>query len=255
MGTQRFLGDVEIAGTLTAKLAGLQLGSSKVAFYSKILAGGLVSWDVAGDGFASVAGCAATAKAAALNPQVVDDASDPVSLLGITGAAGDDYNLALIDPGVGVAFFFPASMTKADIVAMLGISSGDVKFYSGDAGSTTSPGPVLIAAGTGTNYTWDNTPLDDSSVGSITTSPGNPTLNWSGSAFAATYAEWTLGGTTFENTIGDGPPVVDSYFLLAAGIGPARPLAWTATGTVVTVGTGDPSTSNEISVIVWGTAS
>ena len=241
-------------------------GEPKVQFrfYSKTLSSGEVSWDVAGDGFASVAGVVATVKSTGGGggggggggPQVVADASDPQALTGVGGT--EDYALAFINAGgTGIALFFPSSMTVADLAALFGISTGGFDFASNDGSFTSSPGPVFVNGGAGNDNTWDNTPLDDSTVGSISTSPGSPTLTWNGSAYEATYAEWTLGATTYENTATGGPPTVDSYFFLAAGGGggggggiPA--LGWSVDGTTVTVTDGSGSSGDDVSVVVWG---
>lgn len=236
-------------------------GEPKVQFrfYSKTLSSGEVSWDVAGDGFASVAGVVATVKSTGGGgggPQVVADASDPQALTGVGGT--EDYALALVDGGgIGIAVFFPSSMTLADLGTALGFPPEAAAFCSNDGSFTSSPGPVFVNGGAGNDYTWDNTPLDDSTVGSISTSPGSPTLTWNGSAYEATYAEWTLGATTYENTATGGPPTVDSYFFLAAGGGggggggiPA--LGWSVDGTTVTVTDGSGSSGDDVSVVVWG---
>jgi len=244
-------------------VAATRIGSSAVALYAKTLSGGSASWDVAGDGFASVVGVVATVKSTGGGggggPQVVADASDPQALAGVGGT--EDYALALIDGGgVGIAVFFPSSMTVSDLATLFGISTGAFDFASNDGSFTSSPGPVFVNGGAGSDYTWDNTALDDSTVGSISTSPGNPTLEWNGSAYEATYAEWTLGATTYENTATGGPPTVDSYFFLAAGGGggggggiPA--LGWSVDGTTVTVTDGSGSSSDDVSAVVWGVPS
>lgn len=152
-------------------------------------------------------------------PQVVAASSDPVAITGVSGALSEDYNLVLLDVGIRIAIFCPTAWfnTAASAAAMFGQPVESITFMSSDNTFTNSPGPVFIATGAGTNYTWDNSSLDQSTVGAITSPLGNPLLNWNGSAYEATYAEWVLGAVTYEWTPSDGPPTQDSYFFLSAG--------------------------------------
>lgn len=187
-------------------------------------------------------------------PSVVADSVDPVALTGVGGT--EDYSFALLNyafggPIVYGAIFYPTTFfaSAAALAGAMGIDPSWVVFMSNDGTFTATPGSVLIAGGAGSPYTWDSTPIDTTLGPAITVSPGVPTVTWNGSAYEATYAEWTMSSNVYEYTMGGGGPVVDSYFFLPAnesggGSDSPTPLDWGETppwfvGANVIVGYGE----------------